>query len=381
MDAIVNQIKSLASGADEAQRKNILVALRKVSDSIETPLDTIQRLVYLGLPLAVIRIGLDLDLFQLLEKNNTPLSVNELATKTGAEPILLGRILRYLASIGIIEETAKDTFAYNNITEALNRSGSAEGIHNYFDTCYPIWLALPDFLKEHKYQNVENVVDTALQKAWNTDLPMFSWYQTKPEKLAQFNKYMSVRHWGMAQWHEVYPVEEKLKGLEPEQVFFVDVGGGIGTQSVALRKKFPTLKNRFILEDIPDTVAQAIPHPGVETLPFNFFEPQVITGARIYYMRNILHDWPDDKCVQILKNTAAALAPGSVILIDDMVIPDTGAHFHATQQDIGLLAGLAAIERTRAHWYSLVEEAGLKINKIYTYTVSQQDSIIEVVKA
>lgn len=47
MDAIVNQIKSLASGADEAQRKLILVSLREVSDSIETPPDTIQRLVYL----------------------------------------------------------------------------------------------------------------------------------------------------------------------------------------------------------------------------------------------------------------------------------------------------------------------------------------------
>jgi hypothetical protein len=47
MDAIVNQIKRLASGADEAQRKAILVSLREVSDSIETPPETIQRLVYL----------------------------------------------------------------------------------------------------------------------------------------------------------------------------------------------------------------------------------------------------------------------------------------------------------------------------------------------
>lgn len=47
MDAIVDQIKSLASGADEAQRHQILVTLREVSDSLETPPDTIQRLVYL----------------------------------------------------------------------------------------------------------------------------------------------------------------------------------------------------------------------------------------------------------------------------------------------------------------------------------------------
>jgi hypothetical protein len=47
MDAITKQIKDLASGADEAQRKAILVSLREVSDSIETAPETIQRLVYL----------------------------------------------------------------------------------------------------------------------------------------------------------------------------------------------------------------------------------------------------------------------------------------------------------------------------------------------
>lgn len=63
-------------------------------------------------------------------------------------------------------------------------------------------------------------------------------------------------------------------------------------------------------------------------------------------MRNIIHDYPDEKAVVILKNTAAALAPGSVILIDDMVIPNTGAHFHATQLDITMMSALALNERT-----------------------------------
>jgi demethylsterigmatocystin 6-O-methyltransferase len=97
-------------------------------------------------------------------------------------------------------------------------------------------------------------------------------------------------------------------------------------------------------------------------------------------MRNILHDWPDNECVTILKNTAAALAPDSVILIDEMVLPDTGAHFHATQQDIALMSTLAAMERTREHWNSLVKKAGLKITNICTYTVSLRESIIEMVK-
>jgi len=63
-----------------------------------------------------------------------------------------------------------------------------------------------------------------------------------------------------------------------------------------------------------------------------------------------------------------------------MVIPDVGAHWHATQLDIAFQAGLASVERTRGAWYELNEEVGLKINQIYTYTASLRNSIIECVK-
>jgi demethylsterigmatocystin 6-O-methyltransferase len=59
-----------------------------------------------------------------------------------------------------------------------------------------------------------------------------------------------------------------------------------------------------------------------------------------------------------------------------MVIPDVGAHWHATQLDIALMAGLASTKRTREAWDKLIEKAGLKINQIYTYTASLKDSII-----
>lgn len=96
-------------------------------------------------------------------------------------------------------------------------------------------------------------------------------------------------------------------------------------------------------------------------------------------MRNIIHDYPDDKAIIILKNTIRALATDSVILIDDMVVPNSGAHWQATQIDLIMMTSLASMERTEEQWYTLLEKAGLKINKIYTYTSSLQDSIIECV--
>lgn len=96
-------------------------------------------------------------------------------------------------------------------------------------------------------------------------------------------------------------------------------------------------------------------------------------------MRNILHDYPDKQCRTILQNTIAAMGKGSVILVDDMVLPNSGIHWQATQLDMAMMTGMAAGERTKEQWYALLESVGLKINKIWTYTTSLQDSIIEAV--
>jgi len=98
-------------------------------------------------------------------------------------------------------------------------------------------------------------------------------------------------------------------------------------------------------------------------------------------MRNIIHDYPDEKAIEILKNTKAAMGSDSVILVDDMVVPNVGAHWQTTQLDMTMMTALASLERTKDMWYALMEKAGLKIVKIHTYTASLQDAIIECVPA
>ena len=68
----------------------------------------------------------------------------------------------------------------------------------------------------------------------------------------------------------------------------------------------------------------------------------------------------------------------SVILIDEMVLPDISASWQATQLDITMMSALAGMERTRHEWYALLQSAGLKVVEIYTYTNSLHDSIIAV---
>jgi demethylsterigmatocystin 6-O-methyltransferase len=92
-----------------------------------------------------------------------------------------------------------------------------------------------------------------------------------------------------------------------------------------------------------------------------------------------MHNYQDAKCLPILKNTIEAMGPDSVLLIDDLVLPNVGVHWRATQLDITMLSVLGAIERTIDMWQALFAQAGLKIVKVYKYTEDRDDSIIECV--
>ena len=93
----------------------------------------------------------------------------------------------------------------------------------------------------------------------------------------------------------------------------------------------------------------------------------------------IMHDYPDEKCALILQQIVKAMSRDSVILIDEMVIPNKGAHWRATQLDLAMMASLAGTERTERQWYDLMDMAGLKIQRIWTYTKELRDSIIVAV--
>lgn len=94
-------------------------------------------------------------------------------------------------------------------------------------------------------------------------------------------------------------------------------------------------------------------------------------------MHSILHDWPDEKCHVILSNLAKAMTPGySKILINENVIPDMDADWQTTSLDLIMMSIFASQERTERQWHKLVEDAGLKVVKIFT-AAKGVESLIE----
>jgi demethylsterigmatocystin 6-O-methyltransferase len=105
-----------------------------------------------------------------------------------------------------------------------------------------------------------------------------------------------------------------------------------------------------------------------------------VTGAKIYYLRLILHDYPDEKCIAILKNTAAAMDEDSLIFVDEIILPNSKAYYEAVELDMFMMVSLAGAERTEKQWRTLVDTAGLRIKEIFTYNKDAGDSVISIVR-
>jgi hypothetical protein len=94
-------------------------------------------------------------------------------------------------------------------------------------------------------------------------------------------------------------------------------------------------------------------------------------------MHSVLHDWPDDKCRDILTRVKEAMTPGySKLLIQENVILSTGASWQTTSLDIMMFVLNGAGERTEEAWRMLLEDAGLRICKIWS-TPKSLSSLIE----
>jgi demethylsterigmatocystin 6-O-methyltransferase len=92
-----------------------------------------------------------------------------------------------------------------------------------------------------------------------------------------------------------------------------------------------------------------------------------------------MHDYSDTKCITILRNLLPALTSrDSKILIDDMVLPDTGVHWHATSMDITMMGALGSQERTRSEFESIVERVGggLRIERTVVYTRPVRNAVM-----
>lgn len=126
----------------------------------------------------------------------------------------------------------------------------------------------------------------------------------------------------------------------------VDIGGSRGHIAISLARVLPNIS--VVVQDMAHVVEGADSEVPVELqkrISFqahDFFQPQGVI-ADVYYIRWVLHNWPDKHSIDILRAQIPVLKPGSRILIQDVFMPEPGEVPHCKERDIRLVCRSTAL--------------------------------------
>jgi len=260
--------------------------------------------------------------------------------------------MRLLVSNKFFVEEGPGKYSTTPLTAALATGSHLKAAVLHITHLYHADACIPDFLAASGYANPSDAFDTPGERAfdWGKDSTLFDFYRRPGnERLADaFNKTMEMqRGSGDGTFMSDYPALQRLAQKDSERVLFVDVGGSLGHQIKKFANMYPSLPGKLVLEDLPEVVGKATDVPeNIIKLGHDFFKPQpdAVKNAKAFYLRTILHDWPEKQARQILSGIKSVMADDSVVLIQEAILPETGVHEFEAKMDLHMM-NLGAMER------------------------------------
>ena len=292
-------------------------------------------------------------------------SIPHLAGELRVNDDALYRTMRFLAGQGVFHETALRTFANSPLSEWLRSDvpGSVRsmliyrGSPFYFapfgDLLYTIETGAParekadgetGFDQLRRNPDHGRIFDDAM-----TDVSML-W---APAIAAAYN----FRKWGSV----------------------MDIGGGNGLLLATILKANPGL--RGVLAEQSHVLERARQRGfwsglagRIQFEPMDFFQA-VPPGCRAYLMKNIIHDWDDERASRILFHCRRAVPEDGVLLLVEYCVGGENTATVGKALDIVMLALTGGKERTVEEHRELLASAGFRLEE--TIAVARDVMILE----
>ncbi|OJJ96393.1 hypothetical protein ASPACDRAFT_1883100 [Aspergillus aculeatus ATCC 16872] len=361
-------------------RNQALEQAVKLTRALESPRDAVFKLFLSPTQAMAVKVAHDLGIFSILTGSETAISCKDLATRSGAHPLLVERIMRVIVAMDFANEYGPGQYRATLLSKEM--TGKKSGIvDTLFLDLAPAILQTPAFLRDTHYQNPEDHSAGPIQYTYHTRMNSFEWLATHQAMHARFHAYVDGVREGQPDWVDWFPVQERILDgyvASASDSLIVDVATGSGRDMLAFKRKFPDVAGRVIIQDLPavfkDVHCQDL---GLEKIEHDVFEPQPVEGARVYYLRFILHEFSDDNCRRILKNITKVMTRGySKILIEEFLLPDKHASLFHSMVDMILMVFGPGIVRTQTRWLAMLESVGLTVNRV-AHPDGEGPSIIE----
>ncbi len=281
-----------------------------------------------------------------------PRSADDIATRVGAQPRPLFRLMRFLAGIGVLSQDSSDGFGLTPMGELLRSDvpGSAR--------LHVISINEAEYRAAGELLYTVRTGETAFNHLFGEGI--FEYLASHPEAGSAFNARMAAL---------------PSKGEELLSLFdfsmartVVDVGGGRGAVLATLLIARPHLKG--ILFDLPGVVLEAeklLADQGVRDrcqLVGGSVLDSVPAGGDTYLTSTVLHGFDDAQAARVLRNIRRAIPPDGTLLLWEFVVPPGGAPSRSKTLDLRMLYASGGVERTEPEWRRLLRDSGFRLKEI-----------------
>lgn len=302
---------------------------------------------------------------------DAPKSVAELAQATGTNAEALIRFLRCCGQIGFVRiETESGKFFLTPFGKLL---GSEHPMTqrdaarlNGADYRYQPWGHLVEILKAGSCEGYSPTVASG----------SLEYLADKPEQLGVFQRAMT---------NLSVTEDEAIAGAFDFSQFrhLVDIGCGHGTFIYAALQANPGLRGTMF--DLREVFAQLGEPPAayadrLSRIAGDFFKA-VPDHGDVYTLKNIVHNWPEHKVLQILAKVREAMCAGGDaarkrLLIVEYLIPEGNEESVVKWIDLNFLVLVDGADRTRSQYGALAARAGFEIRQLIPTTTGRH--IIEL---
>jgi hypothetical protein len=277
------------------------------------------------------------------------LTLTELAAAVGCPADRLGRLLRYLQQLGVVDERdGRIRLTPLGATLSPDTPSSLHGVALlYGGLFYNSFSELPGTVRAGT---------SGFELAYGA--PPFDYLDAHPDDAMVFQRAMSD------QCRDVFDAIADQLDLTGIGVV-TDIGGGAGALLSRILDKAPYVSG--ILFDTPATVtaARAALHArhgmSVSTVGGDLFA--CVPEGDLLILSRILHDWDDAACARILSRCREAVRSGGRLAVVERLLPGRpGSASLAAAWDVHMMVNnTAGQERTLAEYRQLLAAAGFML--------------------
>jgi len=296
-----------------------------------------------------------------------PLTAAEIAERSGADADATYRVLRLLASHGVFAEQADHRFTLTELGAGLRADA-------------PLSMRDLAMLLGHpeQWEDWGHLLSAA--RTGEPVLPKlrgmggYEYLASNPEFAAVFESGM-----GSLSKLETEPILAAYDFTGFETV--VDVFGGRGTLLAGILERAP--KSRGVLADMRAEqlgAAEFFREAGLSqrtSIDTSGLFEKIPSGGDAYVLKHILHEWPQEQAVEILRNARSAVGAHGKLLLVEYVVPAGDEPHLAKLIDLWLLILMGGKERTAVEYADLLARTGFRLERVVD--TASPVSIIEAV--